>query len=98
MKALSADELNTYRSSLSMWTFESKGAYMEREFLFKDFLEAFAFMSKVAELAHAQDHHPNWSNVYRQVNIRLFTHDCSALSMKDILLAQSIDQLFTQSM
>ena len=66
---------------------------MKREFLFKDFLAAHAFMSQVALIAHAHDHHPNWSNVYNKVSIQLFTHERGALTLKDQRLALAIDAL-----
>jgi len=98
VKALSIEELAAFRSQLNKWDFESHGAHMEREFVFEDFVKAFAFMTQVAALAHEQDHHPNWSNVYKRVHIRLFTHDCSGLTTKDIRLAKAIDLVFDKSM
>jgi 4a-hydroxytetrahydrobiopterin dehydratase len=75
-----------------MWTEENNR--LKRTFVFKDFQEAFAFMTRVAFLAEAQNHHPNWSNVYNQVTIELTTHDAgNIVTEKDRKLAQSIDQL-----
>ncbi|KIT15430.1 4a-hydroxytetrahydrobiopterin dehydratase [Jannaschia aquimarina] len=71
---------------------EKDGA-LEREFKFRDFSEAWAFMSRVALLAEAQDHHPEWSNVYNCVSIRLTTHDAGGLTDKDRKLAEAIDAL-----
>ena len=64
-----------------------------REFRFRDFSEAFGFMSRVALLAEKQDHHPEWSNVWNRVEITLSTHDAGGLSRRDIKLAQAIDGL-----
>jgi 4a-hydroxytetrahydrobiopterin dehydratase len=59
--------------------------------VFKDFVAAFAFMTIVAELAEAHDHHPNWSNVYNRVQIRLTTHDAgNQVTAKDWALAHAI--------
>jgi 4a-hydroxytetrahydrobiopterin dehydratase len=66
---------------------------IRRAFRFRDFSEAWAFMSRVALLAEAQDHHPEWSNVYNRVEITLTTHDAGGLSPRDIKLAQAIDRL-----
>ncbi|WP_303976952.1 4a-hydroxytetrahydrobiopterin dehydratase [Dongia mobilis] len=66
---------------------------IQRSFRFKNFIEAWGFMSKVALLAEAQDHHPEWSNVYNRVEITLITHDCKGLSARDVRLAQDIDKL-----
>lgn len=65
-----------------------------RTFEFKDFSEAFAFMTRVAFLAEKMDHHPNWSNVYNKVVIELCTHDAgNTVTERDRKLAQSIDKL-----
>ena len=62
-----------------------------KEFLFRDFNEAFGFMTRVALKADKVDHHPEWFNVYNTVKITLSTHDCSGLSKKDLDLAKFID-------
>lgn len=63
-----------------------------KKFLFKDFSEAFAFMTRVAIEAEKQNHHPWWSNVYNQVEIRLTTHDAgNIITDKDRNLAKAID-------
>jgi 4a-hydroxytetrahydrobiopterin dehydratase len=65
-----------------------------KKFEFKDFSEAFAFMTRVAILAEKHNHHPWWSNVYNQVEIRLSTHDAdNTVTKKDTDLAQAIDKL-----
>lgn len=66
-----------------------------REFVFSDFNEAFAFMTQVAEVAEAQNHHPWWSNVWNQVRIELSTHDAGDIvTEKDEKLAQAIDEIW----
>ena len=62
-----------------------------KEFLFKDFIEAFGLMTKVAIIAQAMDHHPVWSNVYNKVNIELSTHDVGGISILDFELAEKIE-------
>ena len=64
-----------------------------KKFTFKDFNEAFGFMTRVAIKADKMDHHPEWFNVYNRVEVTLSTHDCSGLSQKDIKLAQFMDQV-----
>lgn len=75
-----------------MW--EEKDNKLTRTFEFKDFVEAFGFMSRVAIIAEKMDHHPNWSNVYHRVVVELCTHDAGDIvTEKDRQLAQAIDQL-----
>ena len=67
---------------------------MKKSFQFKDFIEAFAFMTKVALLAEKMNHHPLWTNVYNKVDISLSTHDAGDLvTDKDRKLAEEIDKL-----
>lgn len=67
---------------------------LKKSFVFKDFSEAFAFMTRVALLAEKMNHHPNWSNVYNKVTIELSSHDAgNIVTAKDRKLARAIDQL-----
>lgn len=75
-----------------MW--EEKDNKLVRTFVFKNFIEAFGFMTKVAIAAEKQDHHPNWSNVYNKVVIELTTHDAgNVVTDNDRKLAEIIDSL-----
>jgi 4a-hydroxytetrahydrobiopterin dehydratase len=75
-----------------MW--EEKNNALYRKFQFKNFSEAFAFMTRVALEAEKMDHHPDWSNVYNTVEIRLSTHSAGdVVTDKDRKLAQKIDSL-----
>jgi 4a-hydroxytetrahydrobiopterin dehydratase len=62
-----------------------------KKFVFKDFNEAFAFMTRVAMLAEKMDHHPEWSNVYRTVEVTLATHDAGGVTENDIAMAKAMD-------
>lgn len=62
-----------------------------KDFQFKDFNAAFAFMTRVALKAERMDHHPEWSNVYNRVSVVLATHDCGGVSALDLELAAFID-------
>ena len=78
-------------ASLPGWeTVDGRDA-IRRRFRFKDFNEAWGFMSRVALQAERMDHHPEWFNVYSTVDITLSTHDCDGLSERDIALARFID-------
>jgi 4a-hydroxytetrahydrobiopterin dehydratase len=67
---------------------------LTKEFTFSNFIEAFAFMTKVAIIAEKLNHHPTWSNTWNKVNIRLSTHDAGhTITEKDHMLAKEIDAL-----
>ncbi len=67
---------------------------LQKTFTFQDFSEAFAFMTRVALVAETQEHHPDWSNEYNKVTIRLSTHDeDDAITEKDHKLAKAIDEI-----
>ena len=64
-----------------------------RKFVFKDFNEAFGFMSRVALVAEKMDHHPEWSNVYKTVDVTLATHDAGGVSELDVKLAETMNRI-----
>ncbi len=66
---------------------------LTKVYKFKNFVEAFGFMSRAALWAEKLDHHPEWSNVYRTVTVTLITHDCDGLSELDVKLALKMDEL-----
>ena len=88
---LSADQRQTLPAKLPNWSIHQQS--ISRELVFRDFNEAFGFMSRVALLAEGRNHHPNWGNVYNRVSISLSTHDLGGLSDLDVELAAAIDQL-----
>ena len=90
---LTADERQLALTKLAEWTYDPARDALTRDFKFKDFSEAFAFMTRVALLAQTADHHPEWSNVYNKVSITLSTHDAGGVSAKDTALAAAIDKL-----
>jgi len=76
-----------------MWT--EKNNQLRRTFIFNDFSEAFAFMTRVAIAAEKMDHHPNWSNVWNTVEITLCTHDAGdIITEKDHKLSKLIDNIY----
>ena len=90
---LTAAERADALAELLDWNLRGDGLAIEREFRFKDFSQAWAFMSRVALLAEKHDHHPEWSNVYNRVAITLTTHDAGGLSARDAAMARAIDKL-----
>ena len=95
MAKLSAKEREKALGRLNGWVYDQDADAISHEFKFKDFSEAFAFMTRVALLAQAADHHPEWSNVYNKVSVTLTTHDAGGVTAKDVALADGIDRLFT---
>ena len=80
-------------AELGGWTPVEGRDAIRKSYRFKDFSEAFGFMSRVALLAEKADHHPEWFNVYNKVDIVLTTHDADGLSARDVKLAKAIDAL-----
>ena len=74
-----------------MWKEENNKLY--KKFTFKNFSEAFAFMTRVAIEAEKMDHHPEWFNVYKNVEVTLSTHDAGGVTELDIKLATEMDRL-----
>lgn len=93
LEKLSEDDLATWLAALPGWALARDGAAIARTFEFRDFSEAFAFMTRVAFLAEGQDHHPEWSNVYNRVTIELTTHDAGGLTHRDTRLAKAIGKV-----
>ena len=85
-------ELDQALLSLSGWEKSAAKPAIEKAFRFQNFVEAFAFMTKVALLAEKLDHHPEWSNVYRNVTIVLTTHDSGGVTELDVTLATHIEK------
>ena len=87
-KATAAD-IEAALKDLPGWEHEDDG--ISKSFEFKDFKQAWAFMEKVAKAADAMDHHPEWTNVYNKVLIRLSTHDAGGITSRDFKLAKEIE-------
>ncbi|WP_449393904.1 4a-hydroxytetrahydrobiopterin dehydratase [Devosia riboflavina] len=90
---LKPEEITAARSKLTGWALADSDKQLKRSFKFKDFSEAFGFMSRVALLADKAEHHPDWSNSYNKVEIVLSTHDAGGLTQKDVDLAEKISAL-----
>lgn len=91
--ALPQSELAPALSQLTLWTLSANEDAISRKLVFKNFNQAFAFMTQVALMAEKLDHHPEWFNVYNKVDVKLTTHDCKNLSHLDIKMAKFIDGL-----
>ena len=91
-KALSQSAIDTEVANLPDWSVQEGKLY--GEFRFENFVDAFAFMTKVAFAAEAAQHHPDWRNVYNRVTIELVTHDAgNAITQRDLDMAREISSL-----
>ncbi|KAM7323017.1 hypothetical protein ACRRTK_018522 [Alexandromys fortis] len=90
---LTAEERSEFIPGLKAagWSELSDRDAIYKEFIFKNFNQAFGFMSRVALQAEKMNHHPEWFNVYNKVQITLTSHDCGGLSKRDVKLARFID-------
>lgn len=95
LQKLTAQEINIALASLPAWAYQGEnGGSLNRTFQFPDFKSAFAFMTDMSEFSESINHHPDWTNVYSRVHVRLTTHDLGGLSAKDMLWAREADRLF----
>jgi 4a-hydroxytetrahydrobiopterin dehydratase len=90
---LSADARKAALAKLSGWSEVSGRDAISKKFTFKDFNQAFGFMTRAALVAEKMDHHPEWFNVYKTVEVTLSTHDAGGVTELDVKLAEAMDRL-----
>jgi len=90
---LTADARKTALGRLAGWAEVSGRDAIARKFTFRDFNEAFGFMTRAALVAEKMDHHPEWFNVYRTVEVTLSTHDAGGVTELDVTLAEAMDRI-----
>ena len=90
MKKLTIDEINNSLLQLNGWSYNDNA--IEKKFVFKDFNQAFSFLTRIALYSEKVNHHADWSGVYNRVNIKLSTHDAGGVSQKDIDFATEIER------
>ncbi len=93
MTKLSGEARKQALQGLKDWRELPSRDAIQKKFIFKDFNEAFGFMSRVALAAEKMDHHPEWFNVYKTVDVTLSTHDAGGVTDKDIALAKIMDAI-----
>jgi 4a-hydroxytetrahydrobiopterin dehydratase len=93
---MSAEARKSALKGLPGWKEAAGREAIERTFIFKDFNEAFGFMSRAALVAEKNDHHPEWRNVYKTVEVVLSTHDAGGVTSRDIELAKVMNAIATQ--
>jgi 4a-hydroxytetrahydrobiopterin dehydratase len=96
VERLSADARKAALKALSDWSEVAGRDAIARTFTFRDFNEAFGFMTRVALAAEKADHHPEWRNVYKTVEVVLATHDAGGVTERDIRLAEAMDAVAKQ--
>ena len=92
-KILTGPEREGALRRLPEWRLSEKGDAIARSFIFRDFNEAFGFMARAALVAEKMDHHPDWSNSYKKVEVSLSTHDAGGVTENDIKLAEAMDKI-----
>ena len=90
---LSGEARKTALSRLQGWSEAGGRDAITKKFVFADFNQAFGFMTRAALIAEKLDHHPEWFNVYKTVEVTLSTHDAGGLTELDVKLAEAMDQL-----
>ena len=85
-------ELKELIAKIPGWEINSE--FIKREFNFSNFIEAFAFMTKIALICEKYNHHPNWENIYSKVIIQLSTHDLGGVTNLDQTIASEINVIF----
>lgn len=94
---LSADARKSALKALPGWKDAPDREAITRTFIFRDFNEAFGFMARVALVAEKNDHHPEWRNVYKTVEVVLTTHDAGGVTASDIELAEAMNAIARHS-
>jgi 4a-hydroxytetrahydrobiopterin dehydratase len=96
VQKLSAEARNAALKGLPGWSEVTGREAIQRTFSFKDFNEAFGFMARAALVAEKSDHHPEWRNVYKTVEVVLATHDAGGVTARDVELAQAMNAIAKQ--
>jgi 4a-hydroxytetrahydrobiopterin dehydratase len=96
VQKLSVEARKSALQGLSGWSEVAGREAIQRTFSFKDFNEAFGFMARAALVAEKNDHHPEWRNVYKTVEVVLATHDAGGVTARDIELAQAMNAIAKQ--
>jgi 4a-hydroxytetrahydrobiopterin dehydratase len=96
VERLSAEARKSALKELSGWSETPGREAIARSFVFKDFNEAFGFMTRAALVAEKNDHHPEWRNVYKTVEVVLATHDAGGVTARDIDLAKAMNAIARQ--
>jgi 4a-hydroxytetrahydrobiopterin dehydratase len=95
MEKATEEEIQAFIEEMDAWTLEN--GKLHREYVFKDFVQAFGFMAQVALVAESADHHPEWFNVYKRVVVDLTTHEAGGITKRDFSLAREMEELASRA-
>ena len=90
MKKLSIEQIKAEQKSLEGWAYNDNS--ISKTFIFRDFIEAFGFMGKIAMISEKLNHHPDWSGVYNKVVIKLSTHEAGGITQNDVQFAKLVEE------
>src|SRR5476651_2664073 len=93
MERTSKVKIEAALRTLHDWALAADGASITKQFQFRNFVEAFGFMTEAALIAEKMDHHPEWTNVWRKVDVTLTTHSAKGLTELDFTLAKAMDEI-----
>lgn len=88
-------QIQTFLDEHSCWSI--KNDKLHREYVFADFVQAFGFMTAVAQVAERANHHPEWFNVYKKVVVDLITHEADGITERDFNLARRMEEIANQN-
>lgn len=92
-RRLDGEAVKAALGGLDGWSLDEGGAAIRKKFVFADFSAAFGFMARAALAAERLDHHPEWTNVWNRVEVRLTTHSAKGLTALDFELARAMEQI-----
>jgi len=98
IQRLNIQQISSQLNSLDLWHIDEMSAAISKEYVLRDFKQAFSFMTEIAKLAEENNHHPEWRNVYKQVDITWTTHDVGGLSLQDFNMARRCDEIYEKMM
>ena len=93
MAVLERGAIDEALGALPGWRYDAEAREIAKSFRFRDFSEAFGFMTRVALAAEKADHHPDWANGWNRVDVRLSTHDAKGVTAKDLSLAREMERI-----
>ena len=89
----SRDKIHDALQHLNGWEYLESEKCLYKEFRFKDFRHAMVFMNAVSHTINTIDHHPEWSNIYNRISVKLTTHDTGGVTLLDVQLANEMDKI-----